>query len=205
MNFNFTNACSLGPICQSSNILKQNKLKMYSYPFDWIFSTPEIISHCLEDDFNAFLNKSNYTKISINQCGHLCYHKQMFYHHNPLMCENDYNYFVRCVIRFKQLLVDDTFKLFLMIFVNYNDNLNFEQIKHSVILFNNNLCEKTTNYKLLCIYNIANKECNYHEFTNNGNIWFLELHTLSKSDGLKFENNCDNIYLNKIMQNINMV
>jgi hypothetical protein len=39
-------------------LLKQNKLKLCSYPFDWIFSNCNNIIHCLEDDFNVFLDKS---------------------------------------------------------------------------------------------------------------------------------------------------
>jgi len=35
LKINYT--CSLGSLCHSSQILKQNKLKLCSYPFDWIF------------------------------------------------------------------------------------------------------------------------------------------------------------------------
>jgi hypothetical protein len=37
--------CSLGYLCQSSQILKQNGLKKCSYPFDWIFSNCDNIIH----------------------------------------------------------------------------------------------------------------------------------------------------------------
>lgn len=29
--------CSLGRVCHSAQLLKRNKLKVESYPFDWIF------------------------------------------------------------------------------------------------------------------------------------------------------------------------
>ena len=84
--------CSFGPTCQSSQILKRNKLKLCSYPFDWIFSKYDNIIHCIENDFQIFLDKSYYIDISYKMCGHSYYHKDMFGHHNPLNIDSDYNY-----------------------------------------------------------------------------------------------------------------
>ena len=39
-------ACSLGNLCHSANILKRNKLKLCSYPFDWIFTNSKNVIHC---------------------------------------------------------------------------------------------------------------------------------------------------------------
>ena len=189
--------CSLGSLCQSSYILKNNKLKKCSYPFDWIFSNLNNIIHCIENDFNIFLDKSYYIHISYNQCGHKYYNPQMFWHHNPLNNTADYNYYCRCVERFRKILKYDELKLFIVIFVNLN-NINENQ-KNNVINFNNLFSKHTKNYKLLVIFNIINKQNNYHEFTNNDNIDFLELHTLSSSDGVAFKNNNDNKYLNNII------
>ena len=44
--------------------------------------------------------------------------KDMFNHHNPLNNENDYNYYIRCVNRFRELLQNEELKLFIIIFVN---------------------------------------------------------------------------------------
>lgn len=96
--------CSLGGWCQSAQLLKRNGYKLCSYPFDWIFSSCENIIHCLEDDFKIFLDKTYYVNISHSQCGHSYYHVQMFNHRNPLQNKNDYNYYVRCIGRFKDLL-----------------------------------------------------------------------------------------------------
>jgi hypothetical protein len=190
--------CSLGPQCQSSQILKRNNLKKCSYPFDWIFSNCNNIIHCLEDDFNIFLDKTYYFTISNKKCGHSYYHKQMFNHHNPLDYENDYNYYIRCVNRFKQLLKCEEKKLFVMIFVNME---NFEEyIKDKIINFNNKFSNYTNNYTLLFIFHISNKETNYHNFTHNDNIDFLELHTLSQSNGTEFINDNDNNYLDAVIK-----
>ena len=191
--------CSLGGHCHSSQLLKVNNLKKCSYPFDWIFSNYNNILHCIQDDFNCFLDKSKYISINNNPCGcgHSYYNNYMFVHHNLLNNENDYNYYIRCVNRFKNLLQYEEHKLFVMIFINIQ-NVE-ENVKNDIINFNNNFSKYTKNYTLLVIFHIPNQQQNHHIFTYTGNIHFLELHTLSVSDGVKFENDDDNIYSDNII------
>jgi hypothetical protein len=84
-----------------------------------------------------------------------------------------------------------------MIFVNIN-NVD-ENIKNKTIEFNNKFSKYTSNYTLLVIFHIPNKEQNHNIFTYNDNINFLELHTVSVSNGVEFVNNNDNIYLDNII------
>jgi len=196
--------CSLGTHCQSSMILKNNKLKLCSYPFDWIFSDCDIIIDCIKDNFSKFLNKSYYINVSNTVCGHSLYkykNENIFNHKNPLINENDYNYYLRCVDRFKKLIKKEGYKLFTMIFVNMN-NIN-EFNKNKIKYFNNELSKYTSNYILLVILHIKNKQNNYHNFIYDDNIHFLEIHTLSESDGVNFNNNYDNEYLNNIILTYN--
>lgn len=51
----------------------------------------------------------------------------------------------------------------------------------------------------MVIFYIKNKQDNKHIFTHIDNIDFLELHTVSSSDGANFTNNHDNDYLNNII------
>lgn len=122
----------------------------------------------------------------------------MFNHHNPLNNENDYNYYIRCVNRFKQLLQYEEHKLFTMIFLHM-DNVNEDNI-NDIIEFNKKFSKHTKNYTLLVIFHIGNKENNHHSFRRIDNIDFLELHTLSTSDGVSFTNNTDNDYLDNIIK-----
>ena len=195
LEINYT--CSLGSLCHSSQLLKRNNLKLCSYPFDWIHSNCDNIIHCIEDNFNIFLDKSYFISISQSICGHSKYHNRMFNHHNPLNNINDYNYYVRCVDRFKNLLQKQEHKLFIMTFINMN-HID-ENIKRKIIEFNNKFSKYTCNYTLLVIFHIPNKEQNHNIFTYNDNINFLEVHTLSRSNGLRFHNNNDNIYLDNII------
>ena len=109
--------CSLGNYCHSAYLLKRLKLKVCSYPFDWIFTNVHIIKHIIEDNYNIFLDKSYYKSIDYNRCSHLYYKESMFRHHNPLNI-NEYNYFIRCVNRFNELLKFPSHKLFISMYVN---------------------------------------------------------------------------------------
>lgn len=189
--------CSLGLLCHSSQLLKNNNLKKCSYPFDWIFSNCNTIIHCLKDNFKTFLDKSYYISISEKQCGHKYYNDIMFNHHNPLDNIDDYNYFKRCINRFNDLLRFEKHKLFIMTYINMS-NMD-ENIKNEIINFNDQFLNYSYNYTLLVIFNISNKEKRYFNFTLHDNIHFLELHTLSNSNGIFFEDDNDNIYLNTII------
>ncbi len=197
LDINYT--CSLGNVCQASTILKRNNLKLCSYPFDWIFSDCDTIIDCIQDNFNIFLDKSYYINISETQCGHSKYSNNMFNHHNPLTNVDHYNYYVRCVDRFKNLLQKQEHKLFFMIFSNRIDNIDNNFI-NNITDFNNKLSNYTSNYTLLVVYHIGNKENNHHVFTYIDNIHLLEIHTLSDSGGVNFHNNDDNIYLDDIIK-----
>ena len=54
---------SLGNYCLTSMLLKENKLKYESYPFDWMVSCIDNINDCINNNFNNFLNKKNYINI----------------------------------------------------------------------------------------------------------------------------------------------
>ena len=191
-------ACSLGFSCHSSQILKRNKYKRCSYPFDWIFSNCDNIIHCIQSNFNIFLDKSYYIDISPSQCGHSKYHERMFNHHNPLANVDHYNYYVRCVDRFRNLLQNQENKLFITTLLNMNSV--DDDVKNEMIKLNTELSKYTSNYRLLVIIHIPNKEQNHSIFTCNDNIDFLELHTLSTSCGVQFYNNDDNTYLDNIIK-----
>jgi hypothetical protein len=199
-----TYVCSLGPFCHTASFLKRNQLKMASYPFDWVFSKLDIVDHCIQDDFKIFLDKSYYvdngSKWHDNQCGHTKYHINMFNHHD-LRKEKDYSYFVRCVDRFRELLQKKEHKLFMFLFPNGEYNSHTESFKDSIIAFNNTLKANTSNYTLLCIISIPHKEFPLAKFSKVDNIDFLELHTVSKSDGIKFKEESDNVYMDTVLLN----
>jgi hypothetical protein len=196
---NITHVCSLGYWCHTASLIKKHGLKLESYPFDWIFINYKNVLHCIEDNFKTFLDKSQYTSVSETKCGHNFYHPETFNHHNPLTNENDYNYYLRCVNRFNTLLKREEHKLFVHGIYNMSE-IN-DDIRNNMVDFNNTLSRHTNNYTLLVIFHLPNKKCNYHKFTYNGNIHFLELHTESRSHGIFFDSKTDDLYFDEVFKN----
>lgn len=205
--------CSLGSLCQTAEVLKRSKLKLCSYPFDWVFSDCNIILDCLENDFKKFLDKSYYIdvqhKFNERQCGHSFYHEDFFFHKNPRN-EYDYEYYVRCVQRFRDLLSKNEKKLFIAMIVPdatqhpksiyeiiQDDNVVLN-VKNQFIEFDEKFKKYTKNYSFLVVFNLVKNE-NSYILNKENNLDFLELHTTSKSNGVKFIDEKDNVYLDEII------
>jgi hypothetical protein len=116
---------SLGTHCLTAALLRKYGLKPYSLPFDWLFSSPQAVSHCLQDDFLTFLDKRHYYSVTERRhdkssgADHLFYRAHfgigdMFAHRDPTE-EQDYAYVKRTVQRFRTVLASDEHKLFVMI------------------------------------------------------------------------------------------
>ena len=164
------------------------------------------VKHCIEDNFNTFLDKKCYTDLDrTDRCGHSVYCDNMFVHHNPLYNSDDYNYFVRCVERFRELLSRTEKKMFIISIINGEHNIGnklSDNIKAQFVELNNVLKTKTTNYKLVLIVNYPNKIKNNYVLTELDNLYFLEVDTLSLNNGIHFCNEVDDKYLCEIMKKL---
>ncbi len=195
----FNNVCSLGTLCHTSYFIKQSNLKTESYPFDWIYSNINVIIDCLEDNFSKFLDKKYYVNVKNSPaCSHSLYGNSMFNHYNPLKPEI-YDYYSRCVNRFINLLNNSNNKLFIILNVNQNNNKNIDSDIINLYKLNNLLLSKTSNYKILYINHFSNRTPKYQFTQLHNNIDLLDISTKSKSDGVKFIKDSDNIYFNQII------
>ena len=97
---------SIGENCNSAWYLKETGNKKASYPYDWIFSSGEIVTHTILDEFKSFLDKDMILEIDKNKAGHYVYHSKLFNHRNPLKSDCDYKYYARAAERFLKLLND---------------------------------------------------------------------------------------------------
>jgi hypothetical protein len=193
--------CSFGFNCHSAYFLRTNGLKKQSYPFDWIMSNLQVVKDCIENDFNDYLNKSLYISNNDKSCGHNKYCYNMFPHHNPLLNMDHYDYFVRCVNRFKTLLSQQNIhKLFIISIINEEHDINSVETRHNFVKFNTFLKNYTSNYTLLIIINYPNKKTNTFNLIKNSNLIFLEITTLSSNTGTEYSNKTDNDYLNSLFQ-----
>ncbi|MEH6764506.1 MAG: DUF1796 family putative cysteine peptidase [Aequorivita antarctica] len=112
---------SIGQNCNSSYYLKHTNNKRHSYPFDWIFSSAEIVLHAIKDNFNTFLDKKMMNSITDDVGGHLFYHSKMFNHRNPLSSDENYDYYKRCADRFVTVIKTGKPIIFVCTVVNEPD------------------------------------------------------------------------------------
>ncbi|TNF25157.1 MAG: hypothetical protein EP314_07050 [Bacteroidetes bacterium] len=110
----------LGQNCNASWYLKVTGNKAASYPFDWIFTTPEIILDMLGDDFEALLNREMLIPHGLD-AGHERYHETLFGHRNPASSIADHEYFVRCVTRWNELMHEQRPVLFVSVILYESD------------------------------------------------------------------------------------
>jgi hypothetical protein len=119
---------SLGTHCFTSFLLKGFSLKSFSAPFDWLFSSPSMVAHCLNDGFETFLDARHYEPVplerrrdgeNVNKVDHAFYRDEhdiefVFNHHN-VHEEGDYQSMRRCVERFNRCAASDARKTYLLV------------------------------------------------------------------------------------------
>lgn len=110
---------SLGHNCSTSWYLKECGLKTATYPFDWVFTSCEIIVHCIKDRFKEYLDISNVVNMKNSSgAGHRLYHKQLFNHKSPIATDESYEYYRRAVQRFLEILDSDKKVVFYITVLN---------------------------------------------------------------------------------------
>ena len=174
---------SIGPYCCSAEILKNNGLVNSAYPFDYIFSSLEMVTHCINDRFNIFLDKTYYKCSSPPMTQHLFYSKfidteilrkhhiasnrpdiandmtnrEIFAHHN-LLVNDVYLSFVRRCERLLSL-IDNKNKI---VFIYYN---RYTNAYDDILDFYNNL-SSNKNICVVGIFQNSNAKKMLHESPN---------------------------------------
>ena len=123
----FQSVLSIGPQCLTSTLLQRAGLKTFSGPFDWIFSSLDMVCDCIETDFADFLNIDFLKPIppdrrpdpSVGFANHLLYGQRyglssIFNHYDPRDAER-YAYLRRCVKRMRAALASREPQLLLAI------------------------------------------------------------------------------------------
>lgn len=192
----------IGHFCHCSNHFKQNNLKLYSLPFDWIRCDIPAIKHIIENDFKIFMDKNYYIpKVKfwsdIVPCLHTFYSKKftetrLFNHHN-LCDDNDYQYFNRCIERFRIIRND---KLFNKLFVRmeFCDNIKSYEIDDKILDLNNFISKYFSKYYVLIIKLYKDF---YHkkDVIREGNVIIIYKSYTSSTDGSFFKDDNDRIEL----------
>jgi len=117
---------SLGTHCYASQLLKTLGLKKWSGPFDWIFSSIPMVTHCIQDDFRIFLDRTFLEPVAIEKryspelgkCDHRYYrdHFQVYhvFNHHDAHTDEVHAYFTRCVRRLREHFQKPVPKTFLL-------------------------------------------------------------------------------------------
>jgi hypothetical protein len=128
---------SFGYRCSAAGIIKALGLKTESYPFDWMISSLPVIKDCIETNFAAFTDSSQYTTHPVDAYNHIDYENiyicketmtlNNYYNHyedgktsyqyccalNHHKMPNDLEYFKRCIERLYGLFTLRTNKFYL--------------------------------------------------------------------------------------------
>ncbi|CAJ1350765.1 unnamed protein product [Effrenium voratum] len=99
---------SLGTLCMTAQAMEALGWRRWPGPFDWVFSSPEMVAHCLAEDFASFLEPKHFLATACKKAGHAIYSKMLgrdviFNHHNP-MIPQEYEFLSRCVESLRGLL-----------------------------------------------------------------------------------------------------
>lgn len=201
--------CSIGDSCMPSFSLKSIGLKAESYPFDWLNSTSEIVKSCINNEFKDFLDRSFYIEHKNTYdvepvCQHAVYtellktnpiEKQIFFRHrDPLAKDKDYEYYVRCVDRFKNLLSLDEKKVFIKTYVNSAVSKLEDALDTT-----NFLKDHTTNYNVLAIKHSVTGTQSFN-ISRYDNLSYVEITSITETDGGTFHNHTDQTFFNSLLQ-----
>ena len=195
---------SLGSHCYTSHLLKILNKKEFSCPFDWLFSSPEMVIHCLETNFSFLTNPQFYAPVAkenrmyekANLCQHTFYRDHygvnfVFNHHNPTDII-DYHYLLRCVKRFQDLNNTQRIKKYIMTTRQCSDE-NFEHLE-------NLLCSDKPNTRFLCIeIKDDSNDIGWHCKKTKNQSQLVEYNSFSKWGSLAFEESFDDNAIAKII------
>jgi len=180
---------SIGPYCSTTQILQQYNLRLQAYPFDYIFSSLEMIKHIIDNKFEIFLDKEYYIKGNHeNSTKHLFYNEflnteLLYLHHLKYNYPIDYKVSDTSLFNHHDLLDDTVHETFkrrcnrLLDLINNNKKIVF-------VYYN---CYTATFDDLIDFSN---------NFSDNKNIFVLGIFQNNLEKKILFENSNCKIYQN---------
>ena len=178
---------SLGYRCSISSIMQNLGIKKESYPFDWIVSDLLVKIEIINNKFADFLNISNYEYVENGEVYNIInktkkkvavenylynklygnnenglYHTKIGLNHYDLNNKDNYDYFIRCVDRFNNLLENPDKKIFLYL----NPIISSDEISNTINNINifSNYFKTITNNFCIIYYILVYTENNNSSF-----------------------------------------
>lgn len=225
----FTHVVSLGTLCMTVNMMERCELRRWPGPFDWVFSSPSIVLHCLRDNFGSFLDRTAYVAAPAKKAGHARYSMMVgrpviFNHHNP-MIPSDYEFLSSCVECFRGLLVNADGQvawkldgdqkngsgrvLFLLFNLERHGRLNDTEIEE---LFEQLCLQSRYPFELLVVKTITrtsddpscrctkiHRQAAHGRFEIENEVRVYELHCQGTHDGFRFSDRADMELLRRLV------
>ena len=205
-------AVSLGTHCYASWLLQDMGLRRASSPCDWLSSSPELVTHCLEDDFATLVDRTHHEQYGPHrQALHRFYHRgygteaspmdepPLFFHRNPTTDE-DHARLVRGVDRFRRLLDSPDEKLFLMVIARGRRQA---ELPRGLAALVGALEARTRNATVLAV---AHASVGDQAGAHSARVWDQgrhSLHALHSSsemvEGLSFADQFDNLLIKRLI------
>jgi len=206
---------SLGQNCNASWYLKASENKRASYPFDWLFTTPEIIEDILSDNFDSFLDKSQLIPHGLD-AGHERYHDWLFGHRNPASSNTDLEFLRRCVTRWNALRQTQKPVVFVTVVLNeFNKRkrwregfskqfelpkaqtlLDFQSMMHRISAIN-------PNCKFLFIEQYTEETFELITQVKTENAFWLKFSAIDKNTGVQYLNTVDDEVMKVVFGGLN--
>lgn len=205
----------LGQNCNASWYLKATENKRASYPFDWIFTTPEFIKDMLSDNFEALLNKDLLISRGLD-AGHERYHGWLFGHRNPASSAADHAFFHRCVERWNELMLSQKPVLFVTVVLNESDkrkrwkegfskdfSMPKEQKLEDFKTMIQQISSRNPNCKFLFIEQYTQEPFELSVIEKNEEAFWLKFCSIDKNTGVQYLNKVDDEVMKTILKGLN--
>ena len=202
------NIIPIGSFCQLPATLERLNLRKEAYPFDYLRTNPMMITDCINNNFENFLNKDNYF-LNNSYIGIKNYGNDIFIHHN-IIKKDIYETFVRRIDRFTNLLHNNNYKIFISLFIAWDDKnsglydgRNINKTLKDIDDLYESIKNKTTNFKLIIIFNPVTGIQNTSIIEENEKYIIYKLETKECSQGYHYNEDDEKYFSNFILEIIN--
>ena len=195
---------SLGPFCFNAMFMKKKMYKNASFPFDWLFSNLKMINDCLENDFDTFMDKSKHKKISSKASEHTEYKIHKMFNHHDITSRKDYDYFSRCIARFRNLHKTKGTKLFTAIILSSSLNDAQSNLIKSIHKNLKRYAGEDHVLLIVCINVVGKKEDKKRYSVDKwfDDLYVVNLRTHEKLNGMSFVDRKDHTLYDKMLHEL---
>lgn len=208
----FEHGLSLGSFCHAAMALKRAGIRSFSTPFDWIFSSADMVASCVEDDFERFLDPREYLEVPVDQrqephinlCQHMAFLAEfrvpfVFNHHKPFESDH-YAYFQRCVERFRRVLKQPGWVLFMIVLPHATEAAKLKRLLNALRARCDRFVLLAVNFVVHGTAEGSSPPPRVRSLRAGHDLLMLEIGVAELSDGVTFRQPQDNLLLERVLR-----